>query len=295
MEMQLSDYREKTTHGDTLLPVSYYCCRMPDHFRSLTLHWHEEVEITYIEEGCADYTINFEPCPVQKGDLIFISPQVLHGAVERPGHAMTSHSLLFHLSYLGSLTPDICTVKYLNPILNGKCRFTPLMRPDHPGYLEMKERFLKACRLFQEEGTAYELRVKALLTALISDLYTFGCIEKPVSARADLHAEEKIKKALTYIQDNYRENLSIQELAAICHFSETHFMHFFRKYTGTTCIEYLNRYRLSMAASALRETDALIADIALENGFQNISYFNRLFRQCFGCTPREYRKETSYV
>ncbi|MCD7817645.1 MAG: AraC family transcriptional regulator [Lachnospiraceae bacterium] len=290
MEYQLSDYREKARHGDSLLPVSYYCCHVPETYRNLTLHWHEEAEITYIEEGNVTYTINFESFSAQKGDLIFISPQILHGAVEKPGYTMTSHSLVFQLNYLGGLTPDICTVKYLNPILSGKHRFTPVVHPGDSGYTEMKELFLGACHVFRQEKPTYELHTKALLISLLSELYTNGYIVKTDRAHSDLHAEEKIKEILTYIQENYRESLSIQDLAAVCHFSETYFMHFFRKCTGTTCIEYLNRYRLSKAAAALEETDLPIMDIALENGFRNISYFNKLFKKRFESTPGEYRE-----
>lgn len=288
-----SDFREKAEHGDALLPVNYYCCHIPESYRNLTLHWHEEVEITYIEEGCANYTVNFEAFSVQKGDLLFLSPQILHGATESPGCTMTSHSLVFHLRYLGSLAPDICTVKYLNPILDGKCRFTTIIHPDHPGYPEMKKSFLDACAVFQKREITYELRMKALLFALFSDMYTFGCVEKSSAENTNLHAEERMKKILTYIQSNYMENLSIRELAGVCHFSETYFMNFFHKYAGTTCVDYINRYRLSKAAASLVETDTPVMEIALEHGFRNISYFNKLFKKQFGCTPREYRKNTA--
>ncbi|MCC8045426.1 MAG: AraC family transcriptional regulator [Clostridiales bacterium] len=290
MEKNTPDFREKTSHGDALLPVSYHHCHIPEHFRTLSLHWHEEMEISYIEEGSALYTINFEPVQVNQGDLIFISPHALHGADEWQGYSMSSQSLVFHLDFLGCMVPDICTVKYLNPLLTGKRRFTPVIHPGHPGYAQMKGCFLKACRIFQEEAAFYELRLKALLMDLLADLYAYGCVENTNREDGSLHAEEQLKEILTYIQEHYAESLSIHELAAVCHFSDTHFMNFFRKYTGTTCIEYLNRYRLAKAASALEETDSPVMDIALENGFRNISYFNKLFKNQFGITPREYRK-----
>ncbi|MCD7736161.1 MAG: AraC family transcriptional regulator [Lachnospiraceae bacterium] len=290
MEKQLPDFQERTSHGDTLLPVGYYHCHIPESYRSLPLHWHEEAELTYIEKGQVNYTINFETFSVKKGDLLFLSPHVLHGVSEQPECTLTSHSLVFHLSFLGSQTPDICTVKYLNPILNGKRHFAPVVHPEHPGYQRLKKLLLNACGTFQKEAPGYELRTKSLLLELLADLYAYGCVEKPKKENSNLQTEEKLKEILTYIQENYQENLSIKELAKYSHFSETYFMSFFRKYTGTTCIEYINRYRLSKAASALNTTDTPVMDIALENGFRNISYFNKLFRKRFGSTPGEYRR-----
>jgi len=291
MKKQPSDFREKAAHGDTMLPVSYYCSRIPENFRNLSLHWHEEVEITYIEKGSADYTINFQTTTVRAGDLLLLSPQVLHGAAERDGNTMTSHSLVFHLNFLGCLTPDACTVKFLNPLLTGKYRFIPILSPGQPGYEDVRRLFLDACREFNDKNAAYELRTRALLTELLSELYRKGYIEKTERDTGSLHAEEKLKEILTYIQNHFSEPLSIRDLAAVCHFSETYLMNFFRKHTGTTCVEYINRYRLSMAAAALEETNLPIMEIALENEFRNISYFNKLFRERFGRTPGEYRKK----
>ena len=56
-----------------------------------------------------------------------------------------------------------------------------------------------------------------------------------------------------------------------------------------TCIEYLNQYRLEMASRQLTETELPVTSIALESGFNNISYFNRVFKKKFGVTPKEYR------
>ncbi|MCD8218522.1 MAG: AraC family transcriptional regulator [Clostridiales bacterium] len=289
MKKQPSDFREKAAHGDTMLPVSYYCSRIPEDFRHFSLHWHEEAEITYIGKGSADYTINFHTSTVREGDLLLLSPQVLHGAAERDGNTMTSHSLVFHLNFLGCLTPDACTIKYLNPLLTGKYRFTPILSPGQPGYNEIRRLFLEACREFNEKDTAYELRTKARLTELLSELYCNGYIEKTERDTGSLHAEEKLKEILTHIQNHFSEPLSIHDLATVCHFSETYLMNFFRKHTGTTCVEYINRCRLSRAAAALEETDLPIMDIALESGFRNVSYFNKLFKNRFGRTPGEYR------
>ena len=78
-------------------------------------------------------------------------------------------------------------------------------------------------------------------------------------------------------------------MAEQLNFSEYHFMRFFKKHLGVTCIEYINNYRLDIAAKKLSMTNHSIMEVALETGFNNISYFNKLFKEKFKVTPKEFR------
>ena len=57
-----------------------------------------------------------------------------------------------------------------------------------------------------------------------------------------------------------------------------------------TCVEYINQYRMEIAAGRLAAGRESVTDIALDTGFNNLSYFNRVFRRSFGMTPRAYRQ-----
>ena len=84
--------------------------------------------------------------------------------------------------------------------------------------------------------------------------------------------------------------MTVGELAAVCHFSECYFMRFFKQYMNMTCVEYMNQYRMEIAAERLASGRESITDIALDTGFNNISYFNRVFKKSFGMTPKAYRQ-----
>ena len=101
---------------------------------------------------------------------------------------------------------------------------------------------------------------------------------------------EKLKTVLQYIREHYQQPVTVGELAELCHFSEYYFMRFFKQYMNTTCIEYMNQYRMEIAAGKLLSGVESVTDIALDTGFHNISYFNRVFKKKFGMTPKEYRK-----
>lgn len=297
-EREISDFKERAEHGDVLMPIRRYRCIVPNTYQDLSLHWHEEAEIGWIQEGEIDYDINFESFRVRKGDLLLIAPHILHAAHAVPGKRMVSESLVFHLDMLGYQTPDACTIRCISPLQNGKYRFVPVVHSGQPGYGEliacMEE--LLGCMQPREdtvpkaEEPAEELYRKELLFRLFRLLYRYGYVVKNESGREDFAAEEKMKQVLTFIRSHYAEALTVGQLAGLCHFSETYFMSFFKRFAGMTCVEYINHYRLSQAARTLVQTDRPVTEAALENGFHNISYFNRQFRRQYGTTPREYRK-----
>ena len=101
---------------------------------------------------------------------------------------------------------------------------------------------------------------------------------------------EKTKLVLKYIENHYMEKITISMVAKAAGFSESHFMRYFKETMGTSFIEYLKDYRLTMAARLLAGSDSTILEIASEAGFENLSYFNRTFKKHYGVTPSQYRK-----
>jgi AraC-like DNA-binding protein len=93
------------------------------------------------------------------------------------------------------------------------------------------------------------------------------------------------------MQEHYAESITVGELADLCGFSQVHFMNVFKEAIGATCIQYLIEYRLAQAAARLQESDEPVTQIALDTGFQNISYFNRTFKIHYHVTPTAYRRK----
>lgn len=138
-EAELSGYKEKASHGDILMPVQRYRNDIRRASYTLSLHWHEEVELGWLTEGAAEYDIDFVTYPVKKGDLLLISPHTLHAARVAGGGRMISDSLVFHLNMLGYSVPDACSIRYLGPLQNGKYRFMPVIRSGQAGHEELQE------------------------------------------------------------------------------------------------------------------------------------------------------------
>ena len=118
----------------------------------------------------------------------------------------------------------------------------------------------------------------------------------------NLLVEEKIRHDNTYYPIWFRELLGrfhmneylkagLDEILEPFHFSKSHLCRQFRQYTGYTMTEYLNQIRLQQAAFQLQYTDNTISSICNNVGLSSASYFNKLFKQVYGVTPKEFRKE----
>jgi len=103
--------------------------------------------------------------------------------------------------------------------------------------------------------------------------------------------DERIHKSLQYIHTHLNQNISITELADLSCVSEDHFIRMFKKQMLQTPVKYINAKKLEKAQLLLLTTDWSIRNIAWELSIDNISYFNKLFKQYVGKTPLEYRKE----
>ena len=101
---------------------------------------------------------------------------------------------------------------------------------------------------------------------------------------------EKIKTILKYVEEHYADRITIDDMAALTFYSKSHFMKFFRTHMGISFIEYLNDYRLTIAERLLKTSDASILEIAQMSGFDNLSYFNRLFKRKYGQSPGRQRR-----
>ncbi|WP_105614063.1 helix-turn-helix transcriptional regulator [Vallitalea okinawensis] len=104
-----------------------------------------------------------------------------------------------------------------------------------------------------------------------------------------------IKEAIFYIESNYQQQLSIEDLTRIASISKTHFQHLFKKYTQTTPIQFQQNIRLNNARLLLSETNRSCREIAEEIGYSNQYYFSKLFKEKTGMSPLTFRKQSRNI
>lgn len=103
--------------------------------------------------------------------------------------------------------------------------------------------------------------------------------------------DDRIQKACQHILEHYQDPLPHDEMARRVNVTKSHFSRIFKRATKKTYQEFLSEVRLGHACRLLAETDWPVVDIAFDSGFNNLSNFNRRFRQTYGTSPRDYRKQ----
>lgn len=101
---------------------------------------------------------------------------------------------------------------------------------------------------------------------------------------------DKFQVIIKYIENNYANDITLEDLAKIAGYSAYHFSRIFKKYSNTTFINFLNRRRIKASELLLLENNSTITDIAMQVGFSSLTTFNRVFKNINGCTPSEYKK-----
>ncbi|MCK6627772.1 MAG: ATP-binding protein [Anaerolineae bacterium] len=100
-----------------------------------------------------------------------------------------------------------------------------------------------------------------------------------------------VKHAIAYLHQNYHHTISRQELAAAVGVSKDYLSHIFHQELGISPWEYLNRYRIKQAKALLLNSNESVMNIAAQVGFNDLSYFNRVFHKHVGCSPRVFREQ----
>jgi AraC-like DNA-binding protein len=293
MGVSLQTYlKENVYHGSPDCPVAFYHRCYPEDLYILPSHWHEEMEVALVQGGSLDYTIDMTAYQVNAGDVLLIPPDTLHAAHQLPGCQAITDSAVFHLNLVGLSTPDLCTTQFIRPLQNGEYAVQPVIRPGMPHYEELLDCLLRLWDCQKAETPCQSLALKTVVFQLLQVIFQFFAHRTSESGSVNRYTE-KVKLALSYIQNHHTEPITIAQLASLSGFSQVHFMNIFKRTVGTSCIDYLIEYRLALAAIDLRETDHPIVQVAMDHGFQTISYFNRVFRRKYQLTPSQYRRGIS--
>ncbi|EKQ50741.1 MULTISPECIES: helix-turn-helix domain-containing protein [unclassified Clostridium] len=288
--MNILDLKEDRIHGNFILPFSVYHCQINDNVsHSIVTHWHEEIEIIIVEKGTAEFKVDLDSYFLKEGDILIIKPFSLHSIYPVDDMYCTWNVMVFNLGMLNSSITDGCLIKYFAPIFNNEHQLPLLIDESNSGYSEIINSTQDIVDCFNAKKPAFELRIKSLLFYFFSLLYENNLVLQKKNASLTNEATEKIKTTLNYIHENYMHDLPITDIANTCNLSQYYFMKFFKKNLGITCTEYINVYRLDIASKLLNTTDKSITEISFETGFNSVSYFNKLFKEKFKITPKEFR------
>lgn len=284
--LEYESYQEKNSHVDVSFPYNTLLCSIPLDFDKVPLHWHDEMEIIYIKKGHGYVTVDFKQYKVSGSTIVLILPGQLHSIEQYDDLSMEYENIIFNVGMLLPRTEDASSTGFLRPFLNGQIT-VPTVYSIVSGHYHALTSCLDACdEISQTKPEGYELYIKGKLFEFFYILSNRCRNEKNPRTVKTL---DKMKIILKFIENSYMHKITVAEVADRVEFSESHFMRYFKENMGTSFVDYLRDYRLTMAARLLLVSDETILSIAVEVGFDNLSYFNRAFKKKYGVTPREYR------
>ena len=175
----------------------------------------------------------------------------------------------------------VCRWVFLKILINGQYSFDELY--DFPVIIPQpykKEMHALFDRLFSTDDPFEETVCYYEIVRLLHLL----------SRKSNRKNSQHIEKAIAYVKKNYKDKITVQDIASHIGLSASHLHSVFRKDLNTSPINYLNKYRLSIAAEELLKTDRLVNDVAYSVGINDSVYFNKLFKKTYQASPTQYRK-----
>ena len=279
--------RELLTYGSEDFPIAFF----DDDLTSVNVpyHWHDEFEIVIITEGSVQVRIAGKEFKLTAGDGYFSNSGSLHAEtlITPTGH---QHALVFSPKII-SQCDDLIWKTYVLPVLeNNQLPFLQLSSS-----VTWQKEILRLAETAWNSGgyeTAdYPLVVRSCLSKAISLIsHHMGDLKSEFHFTDRFRRdEERIKQALVFIESNYGESVTIDDIAKNANVSTSTCLRLFRTVLNTTPIAYLLVFRLQRALEELKQNDSrTISEIAYSCGFSDASYFNRRFRKEYGITPTEY-------
>ncbi|MEK4324497.1 AraC family transcriptional regulator [Paenibacillus sp. FSL R7-0312] len=284
--------KEDREHGDVMFPLAAYWIELPAGAPVLDTHWHEEAEFFLLLEGEILFQVDTDYFTLRPGEAVFIESGDIHAAYAALDTPCRFCALVFHPDLLASAQYDTIQQTVILPLQEKRQSFPRHITSSVPWQGELLLHLERMMEAYDNKMPGFESFMKGTLLIMLSQIAPPGrSVNYSQSAGADTTKIDRLKKIILYIQDNYQEPIRTRDLSELIPMSEGQFCRFFKSMTRKTPVDYINSYRIRQAAALLQQSDRKISDIAMDVGFDNVSYFIKVFRKAMNCSPSEFRKD----
>ena len=297
--IDIADVEETSETGSSIgYPVHIYFHEFSNmYMNQISWQWHPEIEVIIVNHGEIAFQTHDSRIILKAGQGVVINANVMHCLEPASDDNNCSlYSTVFHPAFLFGYGDVLVSDKYLVPVLTSPDFQYIVLDENDPVNNELLVHIngVIADNLVKKFG--FELSTKAKLCyfwiALINIVAPGKTLKKP--AKSISLDESRAKDMILYIEQNYADKISLDDLAESVHISKSECCRCFKRALNLTPIEYLMKFRIFKSASMIQNNDPKarsFSDLAFNVGFNNASYFNKVFRQYLGCTPSEYRRK----
>lgn len=251
-------------------------------------HLHDCLEINRIVNGSAKIFVNGRTIPVSTGDILLFSSHELHSWAVSPEGAEWK-VFMFAKSLIWPDTLNLIEYRYLLPFIYiGKSDIGKL-KADREITDKVRILLKNIDYLFYEKNEGYELEIKANLLLVLSKLYAYFSLKENNDTQYKKNNFNKLYTIQKHIKEHLFEPITLEAAAEMAGMQKNYFSIFFKKTIGVNFSEYIIRLRLFHAIHIIENTNRTISDIIFECGFNNESYFYRIFKKMTGEQPSFFR------
>lgn len=257
-------------------------CVTPD--RQIGKHSHPQWELSLLICGAGIRTIGDNSEPMNQGEIILIPPNITHVWEFNPAHTDHYGNIANIIVFFDTVTLDSLAliIPEFGGVINKLKALSEAIKIEGKACCTVNE------LLMSMRGITPEARVPKMIELLRTVADADNCVS--VGRNNTLgRAERRLEKVRTFCHCNYARAVSLDEIAAYVEMNKSSFCTFMRRHAEMSFSEYLNNIRLQKAREMLCNTDKNVAEIAYDTGFITVTYFNRLFRRKFNCTPKSMR------
>lgn len=259
------------------------------HEHSLEMHEHGDFfELTIVLDGTAMHNVNGESYFIKKGDVFGVNEALPHSFSEC--HNFRICNIMFRPDVIFAPFPDLkhCpgfhSLFVVEPYLVREQKYKNRLRLSIDDFEEVEQLIARMIKEYQGCSAGFVSTVTAYFIELVSFLS-----RRYDSSRSDDDGISTFCRAVAFMERNFTEKTTVEEIAGIAGMSVRHFQRQFKGTYHITPQDYITSLRMQRAMTRLTRTSDSITTIALDCGYQDSSLFARRFRKYTGVSPKEYR------
>lgn len=273
------DYKYDIISFDNKIPATLKVENIDSKTRKTELLWHREPELVYVMSGKAECVINGEEQTLDKGEFVLLNSEDVHLARPLEDSSCSLLFVIFSLEYIKQFKNAVDGLLFdIDSVSGIKERVGGLLGKISDSY---------------GNNSAY---VSMLQIAYVNQIYYLlleHCVcyrRLPNSSGIPKRDFSYAKTAISYINENYSREISLDEISSIVNLSPSYFSKYFKKVTQTSFSEYLANLRLEKAIRDMLDNNTSVSAAALKNGFANVKSFITQCKKVYNCTPAQYKK-----
>lgn len=253
-------------------------------------HYHPEVELVYVNGGSGKRQIGSHVSYYSDGDLILIGGNLPHCGLTDSLTGNKSETVVhMKLNFLGNdflKIPEMKKIQSLFETANSGIVFsgkTKKILGEKIEILEYQTDFQRLLSILNILNNLANSKDSKLLNA------------EGFSLQTDVKDNDRINVVFNYVKSNFKENISLDQIANKVSMTVPSFCRYFKKITNKTFTQFVNEYRLVHASKLLAEKPLSITEVCFDSGYNNFSHFNKSFKAFTGQNPSEYRNQLKTV